>query len=116
MGKPPFKPSDGDRVDILGVSKQVTENGLRETSKTQVPILAEVRPEVFPIGLPMSVSLRFLNVRLYSLLLQDRPPAVEEDRLARDVVGRPGSQENRQTDNIFRPADSSQRGGFKDAL
>jgi hypothetical protein len=33
MGKPLFKASDGGRVDILGVSEDVTESELKEVSE-----------------------------------------------------------------------------------
>ena len=44
MGKPLFKASDGGRVDILGVSEDVTESELRQVSEMRVLILPEVRP------------------------------------------------------------------------
>jgi len=55
MGKPLFKASDGDRIDILRVSEIVTESELRQVSEMQVLIRSKVRPEAFPTGLPLSV-------------------------------------------------------------
>jgi hypothetical protein len=48
MGKPIFKASDGDGIDILRVSEDVTESGLQQVSGIQVLIRLEVRPEAFP--------------------------------------------------------------------
>jgi hypothetical protein len=61
MGKPLFKASEGDGIDILRVEEDVTESGLYQVSGMQVLIRLKVRPEAFPSGLPMSVFWYFLQ-------------------------------------------------------
>jgi hypothetical protein len=61
MGKPIFKASDGDGIDILRVSEDVTESGLQQVSRIQVLIRLKVRPEAFPTGSPMPAFQVFLK-------------------------------------------------------
>jgi hypothetical protein len=61
MGKPLFKASDGDGIDILRVSEDVTESGLQQVSGIQVLIRLKVRPEAFPTGSPMPAFRVFLQ-------------------------------------------------------
>ena len=67
MGKPLFKASDGGRVDILGVSEDVTESELRQVSEMRVLILPEVRPSLRRSGFAqagLSLSDRLTHVRI----------------------------------------------------
>jgi hypothetical protein len=64
MGNPLFKASDSGRVDILGVSEDITESEFQQVSERGVLTLSEVRPEAFPPGSPMSVFSVFCNSRV----------------------------------------------------
>jgi hypothetical protein len=63
MGNPIFKPSEGDRFDILRVSEDGAESEVQQVSGTQVLFRLRVRPEAFPTGSPMSVWSDFLQHR-----------------------------------------------------
>jgi hypothetical protein len=60
MGNPIFKPSEGNRFDILRVWEDGTESEIQQVSGTQVLIRLKVRPEAFPTGSPLSVWSGFL--------------------------------------------------------
>jgi hypothetical protein len=64
MGKPLFKASEGDGIDILRVSEDVTESGLQQVPGIQVLIRLKVRPEAFATGSPMPAFRFFLHVRV----------------------------------------------------
>ena len=58
MGKPPFKASEGGRIDILREWEEITQSELQQGSGAQVllALLAlKVRPEAFPDSSPMPV-------------------------------------------------------------
>jgi len=55
MGKPLSKASDGGQIDILKGMEDFIKSELQQGSGRQVLIRFKVRPEAFPIGLPMSV-------------------------------------------------------------
>ena len=61
MGKPLFKASEGGRIDILREWEDITESELQQGSGTKMLLALKVRPEAFPTGSPMSVSLGFLQ-------------------------------------------------------
>ena len=48
MGKPPFKVSEGGRIDILREWEEITQNELQQRSGAQVLLALKVRPEPFP--------------------------------------------------------------------
>jgi hypothetical protein len=60
MGNPIFKPSEGDRFDLLRGWEDRTESGVQWVSGTQALIRLKVRPEAFLTGSPMSVWSDFL--------------------------------------------------------
>ena len=55
MGKPPFKASEGGRIDILREWEEITQSELQQGSGAQVLLTLKVRPEAFPNGSPMPV-------------------------------------------------------------
>jgi hypothetical protein len=55
MGKPLFKASDGGYYEIVRVTEDSTQSGLRQEPDTSVLLGKKVRPEAFPSGLLMSV-------------------------------------------------------------
>jgi hypothetical protein len=61
MGKPLSKASEGDDRDVLGEREDVTKSELQWVSGAHLLIRVKVRPEAFPIGLPMSVCWEFLQ-------------------------------------------------------
>jgi hypothetical protein len=61
LGNPIFKPSEGDRFDVLRVGEDSIESEVQQVSGTQVLIRLKVRPEAFPTGSPMSVWSDFLQ-------------------------------------------------------
>jgi hypothetical protein len=56
MGNPIFKPSEGDRFDILRVWEDCIESEVQQVSGMQVLIRFKARPEAFPTESPMSVG------------------------------------------------------------
>jgi len=67
MGKPLFKASDGDQIDILMEWEVFTQSELYQGSGTKVLHVTAVRPEAFPNGSPMSVLDNLCNVEGSSL-------------------------------------------------
>ncbi len=55
MSKPLFKASDGDPIDILRVSEDVTKGELGQGVGNAGAHRLKVRPEALPTGSPMSV-------------------------------------------------------------
>jgi len=45
MGNPPFKPSEGDRLEILRVGQHITCSEVQQVSGVEVLIRLKVRPE-----------------------------------------------------------------------
>jgi hypothetical protein len=73
MGNPLFKASDSGRVDILGVSEDITESEFQQVSETGVLTLSEVRPCLRRSGFAQagrSLSARLTHVRILGLLQQ----------------------------------------------
>jgi hypothetical protein len=60
-GKPPFKASEGGRIDILRELGESTSCEFEQGSGTQVLLALKVRPEAFPNGSPMPIWQHFLQ-------------------------------------------------------
>jgi len=56
MGNPLFKPSEGDRFEILRVGLHLTYSEVQQVSAVEVLIRLKVRLEGFPNGSPVSVG------------------------------------------------------------
>ncbi len=56
MGKPPFKASDGGRIDRSRELEEITQNEFQLGPGNKCFLHYKVRPEAFPNGSPMSIG------------------------------------------------------------
>jgi len=63
MGNPLFKPSEGDRFEILRVGLYLTYSEIQQVSAMELLIRLKVRPEGFPNGSPCPFGQIFAPIK-----------------------------------------------------